>query len=899
MDLLLIFGLIGLFVLIMKQQAKLSAMEIAVATLQTQIAKLRRAAASADPALAAETRAPAASPGESISDTRQPPRDTPAPAVPGNKVATWKAAKAARQASPAAPAARKPDIETALGTRWAVWIGGLALALGGIFLVRYSLEAGIFGPRVRLASATVFGLALAAAGELARRKGFRSPVAGVRDAYIPSILTAASAFTLFGSVYAAHALYDLLGPATAFVLLGGLAIATVVIALVHGQALAGLGLLGSYATPVLVSSEAPNPWVLFIYLALVLCAAIGVASIRRWNGLATMTFIGAGLWGLIYFASAPEPVAGPVAFLVIVELVVLATVWLKERGNDESAAYILPSASAAFIAGFLAAVLVRELADDFSARLLATVIFAMMIAIAVWRPWSLSLVHAAGASAVLIQVWDFADGGLNLLADGAAINFVGAWSPTVSAAFAPYAATIAMLFLLAGVSMARRTVSEHPEQAFAWACWAVAVPLVTVTGLWIGFGDLDVDWRVALVSLFLAGAFVYSADRVAIGERPAQEGGLAVSSLAVGAVAALCLVWLAGFGPTLTTILTGMAAALPAVAARRRHWPVLGWLSVGFASVTLGRVLADPSIAGVDMLAATPIFNALTPSYFLPAAAFGFAAWQLTQMPARRIMEALAALFVLLGVAMLVRHAMNGGVIDASEPEFAEQAIYTLIAIGGGAILLELELRAPSPVFRWGSIALGVISMVSIAAVHLVVLNPLFTNASTGSIPFFNLLLLAYLLPASAMAALAWRSRDRRPKWFVAMLAVGSSGLAFAYVGLSVRRLFQGEFLGAWKGMGELETYMHSAVWLMLGVGLLIAGLRFGSRALRLASAFLVLLAVAKVFLYDMRQLEGVLRALSFMGLGGVLIGIGLFYQRMLATKDKTPPPPACDVVTP
>ena len=51
-----------------------------------------------------------------------------------------------------------PDIETALGTRWAVWVGGLALALGGLFLIRYSIEAGIFGPGVRLTMAVLLGL---------------------------------------------------------------------------------------------------------------------------------------------------------------------------------------------------------------------------------------------------------------------------------------------------------------------------------------------------------------------------------------------------------------------------------------------------------------------------------------------------------------------------------------------------------------------------------------------------------------------------------------------------------------------------------------------------------------------------------------------------------------------
>ena len=79
-----------------------------------------------------------------------------------------------------------------------------------------------------------------------------------------------------------------------------------------------------------------------------------------------------------------------------------------------------------------------------------------------------------------------------------------------------------------------------------------------------------------------------------------------------------------------------------------------------------------------------------------------------------------------------------------------------------------------------------------------------------------------------------------------------------------------------------METYSYSALWLALGVALLTAGLLLRSQVLRLASAALVVVAVAKVFLLDMAELEGVLRALSFIGLGAVLIGIGLFYQRML-----------------
>ena len=51
-----------------------------------------------------------------------------------------------------------------------VWIGGLTLALGGFFMVRYSIEAGLLGPGVRTMLGGLFALALLLAGEWTRRK---------------------------------------------------------------------------------------------------------------------------------------------------------------------------------------------------------------------------------------------------------------------------------------------------------------------------------------------------------------------------------------------------------------------------------------------------------------------------------------------------------------------------------------------------------------------------------------------------------------------------------------------------------------------------------------------------------------------------------------------------------
>ena len=65
--------------------------------------------------------------------------------------------------------------------------------------------------------------------------------------------------------------------------------------------------------------------------------------------------------------------------------------------------------------------------------------------------------------------------------------------------------------------------------------------------------------------------------------------------------------------------------------------------------------------------------------------------------------------------------------------------------------------------------------------------------------------------------------------------------------------------------------------------------------ALRHAGMIMVLLVVAKVFLIDMSGLQGLLRVLSFLGLGAALIGLGYAYRRFVFAADERPelaPPP-------
>src|ERR1019366_8890378 len=152
----------------------------------------------------------------------------------------------------------------------------LTLALGGFFMVRYSIDAGLLGPGVRTVLGGVFAFALLAAGEWTRRKENSSAIAALPIANIPAILTAAGTAVAFATVYAAYALYDFLAPATAFILLGLVALSTLAAALLHGPALAGLGIVAAFATPVLVSSQDPRFRALYLRLGVVCGCAFGL-----------------------------------------------------------------------------------------------------------------------------------------------------------------------------------------------------------------------------------------------------------------------------------------------------------------------------------------------------------------------------------------------------------------------------------------------------------------------------------------------------------------------------------------------------------------------------------------------------------------------------------------------
>lgn len=823
------------------------------------------------------------------------PPDGPAadaPVLAQAEPASQPEAPAAVTAMPAPARAPVSQIENNLGSRWAVWVGGVALALGGVLMVRYSIENGLISPAVRLLLAALFGAAMIVAGEYIRRRGMPAGLPALSDrlgpnAMIPGILTAAGGVSLFATLFAAHQLYGFIGAGTAFVLMALVAFLILGLSLFHGQALAGLGMLGGLLAPALVEPQAhPNIPLLMAYVVLVWLGSMAASRLRGWNLVPVLATFGAGCW--VAFAATDTGAISPLfAFLVLFAGTVLLSPDVPLFGP--------PAGS-------------PEAREAVSARVgnwgiwLSLAITAIGAVLALGNDTVLIGGHRLPAEAILLgfglglaialrrdalpAVPVFAVGMLTLA--GVTLENYRYLEPDTFAGSTLYrtllAVAVGMVLLIATTLALRfgRHRGRVPEAL--WAAFGAAGPLLLLGMSYGDHGNWISDPVHALLGGLLGLVLLVLADRL-------KAGGAIGLSLLVEGMFVLSAFLALAFG--LFAVLDGVALVLGFsllgfgffLAHRVRPWPALPFMMVAGAVLVAARIGWDPTIVGAPHLGTTPVFNALLPAYGGPALLLAVSAWLSRRMESpllTRLLDAAAVLMSFLAIAILVRHGMNGGVLDDAEPNLGETSIYTLLLIGFSGALLQIDRRDSSPVFVWGSMIAGGLSIVSVLLMHLVVRNPYLIGELVGNWPLLNLLLPGYLLPGLAYGGLALMARPRRPYPYVLALAIAGAVLGFAWVTLSVRQLWQGTSLADWQGFFEGETYSYSVVWLLTGVLLLVLGTHFRAVSLRYASAAVVILTVLKVFLIDLSNLEGLLRALSFIGLGLALIGIGLFYQRLL-----------------
>ncbi|MGL4294450.1 MAG: DUF2339 domain-containing protein, partial [Aestuariivirga sp.] len=231
-------------------------------------------------------------------------------------------------------------------------------------------------------------------------------------------------------------------------------------------------------------------------------------------------------------------------------------------------------------------------------------------------------------------------------------------------------------------------------------------------------------------------------------------------------------------------------------------------------------------------------------------------------------------------VSLEIRVLIGGGYLY-DQPQFLELSAHILTWLGAAYGLMHRQSIYSSFVSLWGSRALIALSVCVILGFTLFRYNPALTEEPVAGNMIFNALLLGYLAPAILIGLIAQRLEVvdwQRLKPAAGVLALV---LAFVYVTLQTKRIYQGPVMMA-QSLSPSESYAYSAVWLAFALGLFVAGIRLGRQFVRLAGLGVMALVVVKVFIADMSNLEGLFRIASFVGLGLCLVGIGWLYQRFV-----------------
>ena len=370
------------------------------------------------------------------------------------------------------------DFEEIFGRLLPIWGGGIALAIAGFFLVRWSIEVGMLTQSVRVALGFAFGTVLVGAAEVAYRVEHRLGDARVRQA-----LAGAGLATLYASFYLAGSHYGLIAPGVAFM---GLAVVTALAVLLSfrfGLPSAVLGLVGGFAAPALAGSTDPNLPLLATYLALVTGGLTVTAQRqqRSWLGLAALAL--ALGWGALMLMTTSLDAAGVLA--VGVYLVLVGTLLPSLQGEG-------PLGRLGRIAALgLATLQIAALVDRSGYSLLAWGCYLLLgaaVAVLGTRFVRLREAGALGAAlfACLLAAWPEAP---------------GTWFATVAAASAVIFA-VPLLHVWRGqaehVDWAQ--LALYPIALIAAACVQLNLPVLAGTNMMLALGALALATLPALAA---------------------------------------------------------------------------------------------------------------------------------------------------------------------------------------------------------------------------------------------------------------------------------------------------------------------------------------------------------------------------------------------------------------
>jgi uncharacterized membrane protein len=753
----------------------------------------------------------------------------------------------------------------------------------------------------------------------------------------------------------------------------------------HGSLLtAVLGLVGGFATPLLLSTGEDHPFGLFGYVLLLDLALLFVGHRRRWPLLGLLAFLGTGFYqGAWILERMDERLWFGVAILGLFAVVFAVSggvAQAKDRGRwlvSQATAVLFPFAFALYFAGqvefgghvYPTALLVGVLS--------AAACFIARVQRAPWLP-----AGAAAASVAVLGVWTFTT---DLAADGATWELAGVacglalvfhlfdewegWQRRADASrstsgvhrAAPLAAaallalvavafvqqlrlplwpSLAGLVVLAGLLLRQgRAPGRGALALLAGGGVGAGLLLYHVTSAWNAHPEHDALVHAGL--LLLLGASLLGVSAVPRAFGTARFERHAVGLLVLPALLTFGEGWAVedrGYAFYGVSVLALALSPLVAGAALRTGlWHALTLLLVmglvgSWVDSAVGRGSSDAELLAVlSLTVVTAATFTLWPTLWLGRFRGARLAWRAAGLaPLLFTVQAgfawsarfgndtdgipLAAMGVLGALAAFAARARFLGA-PADEQDDARGTAFhwhlgTALLLFALAVSVQLE-REWFPVgcalftgaAAWlhrvrGSRGVALLACLSgvIATGVLVAVSNTLGHFARSDARLWNELTYVHLVPAASLiVATALLARSKVPWWSPRGKRVGPEAVTglcaivvvFLWINVTILNATSTDPRLAY-GFDRMPTrdLSTSIAWVLYALVLLGLGMKRRSSALRWTSLLLFLVTIAKVFLYDLGELEGLYRVASLAGLAVSLLLVSVLYQKVVFRSD-------------
>ncbi|MCJ8313681.1 MAG: DUF2339 domain-containing protein [Saccharospirillaceae bacterium] len=768
---------------------------------------------------------------------------------------------------------------------WMVSIGGLSVAIAGVFLVKYSIDQNYLSPTFRIAFSILFGLVLHVVAFYWYRKS--------KQLY-PSMsaLAGAGSITLYAALLSALHLYAMLPSMFVFIILALISLSTMALALFYGPILAVMGIVGAMAVPLFIADESAGT-VNEILLYILMITASAQFLIKKVNRLWLHVLVLAGAmmwWGLTldYLDESLRSLYLTVLLYIFIAIrfdnyALLKSFLPINKPLDEPIAESYKSEQKQELTMF------DRLFEGVTQHIqpistLLIILVAQCLSILLQPQWSFSLLLWLPMFVMMLFIYR-ANRVLRLLPW---ILFLSYSVVILSSSFSAgleFTSNIIVLYLSLALLMSltlilnREHILKSTKRLIGFedamqSALLVFAPLIAIGIIFWRFEAQLQIWNWVVLTLLIGLGYLATA----LFQLQKNNRSILVIWSIIASHFAFALTFVMVFEQFyLTLALAAQVVSLVWMFKRFNinHVAILVKLLL---AVILMRLTFNPWLAQYDSLAHWTLYT-YGGSVLLLLVASRICA----ESKLRQWLEAATLHVFVLFFNSEIRYWLYDGDVFSQTFSFTEFNL-NMLMFGSLSCVYMLRSKVATSLKKLYEIAAKILLSLSLVCFFILLMpkNPLWNLDSISTTPIFNGLLLAYGLPIILWFVVSRLFEGKFKRFFEALTGV----TIFIYISMNIHHLYNDQ-IEISSNISNAEQYTYSIVWLLMAIGLFIGSVLRNQTLVYKVSVAFMLLVISKIFILDMNGLEGLLRILSFLGLGLSLLALATLHQWL--RKNTTP----------